>query len=91
MSQASLSSDGAGEILEQARQSPGNVRFRDLTRLVEALGYVLARQRGSHRIFRHASRPDLPIVNLQADGSTAKPHQVRQVLRLIDEHKLEVR
>jgi len=82
---------GAAEILEQARQSPGNVRFRDLVRLVEAVGYVQDRQRGSHRIFRHRSRRELPIVNLQADGATAKPYQVRQVLRLIDEHKLEVR
>ena len=78
------------EILEQARRSVGNVRFRDLVKLVEAVGYTKARQRGSHHIFCHRSRTALPIVNLQSDGATAKPYQVRQVLRLIDEYKLEV-
>jgi predicted RNA binding protein YcfA (HicA-like mRNA interferase family) len=78
------------EILEQARRSPANVRFRDLRRLVEAIGYRLRRQKGSHHVFTHAVRPELPIVNLQNDGATAKVYQVRQVVRLIDEHKLEV-
>jgi predicted RNA binding protein YcfA (HicA-like mRNA interferase family) len=78
------------ELLEWARQNAASVDFRDLVRLVEALGYMLDRQRGSHRIFRHARR-DLPIINLQSDGKTAKPYQVRQVLRLVDEHGLEVK
>ena len=79
------------EILEQAWRSPANVRFRDLCRLVEAMGYVLKRQKGSHHVFAHAARPELPMVNLQSDGTTAKVYQVRQVVRLIDEYKLEVK
>jgi predicted RNA binding protein YcfA (HicA-like mRNA interferase family) len=81
----------ATDILEQARRSQASVRFSDLVKLVEAAGYNRVRQRGSHIIFAHGSRKDLPIVNLQADGPTAKPYQVRQVLRIIDENKLEVR
>ena len=79
------------EILEQARRSPAIVRFRDLCRLVEAIGYVSRRQKGSHHVFTHVARPGLPIVNLQSDGATAKVYQVRQAVRLIDEHKLEVK
>jgi predicted RNA binding protein YcfA (HicA-like mRNA interferase family) len=79
------------EILAQARRSPANVRFRDLCRLAEAIGYVLRRQKGSHHVFTHAARPELPIVNLQNDGATAKMYQVRQIVRLIDEHKVEVK
>lgn len=70
--------------------SPANVRFADLRRLVEATGYVHRRQKGSHHVFMHKTQPELPIVNLQADGSNAKVYQVRQVLRLIEEHNLEV-
>ena len=80
----------ASEILEQARRSPANVRFQDLCKLFEALGYVKRRQVGSHRAFTHPRRPELPMVNLQSDGATAKPYQVRQILRLIEEHNLEV-
>ena len=79
------------EILEQARRSQANVRFNDLRKLVEAVGYVHRRQKGSHHVFTHAARPALPLVNLQSDGGKAKPYQVRQVIGLIDEHKLEVR
>lgn len=78
------------EILEQARRGQANVKFRDLRRLVEAAGYVLRRQKGSHLVFTHGARPELPMVNLQSDGANAKPYQVRQVLRLFDENKLEV-
>jgi hypothetical protein len=31
------------------------------------------------------------MINLQSDGATAKPYQVRQALRLIEENNLEVR
>ena len=78
------------EILEQARRSQANVKFKDLRKVVEAVGYVHRRQKGSHHVFTHATRPELPMVNLQAEGANAKPYQVRQVLRLIEEHKLEV-
>ncbi|HEX3696645.1 MAG TPA: type II toxin-antitoxin system HicA family toxin [Polyangia bacterium] len=78
------------ETLEQARRSQANIRFRDLCKLVEAIGDVERRQSGSHRVFTHQKRTALPMINLQSDGATAKPYQVRQVLRLIDEHNLEV-
>jgi hypothetical protein len=81
----------AVDVLEQARRSPAGLRFRDLCRLVEAIGYLLRRQKGSHHVFTHATRAELPMINLLADGATAKPYQVRQVVRLIDEHNLEVR
>jgi hypothetical protein len=81
----------AVEILEQARRGPANVRFADLRRLVEAIGYTLRRQKGSHQVFTHAARPSLPMINLQSDGATAKPYQVRQVVRIIEENSLEVK
>jgi predicted RNA binding protein YcfA (HicA-like mRNA interferase family) len=78
------------KLLEDARRSQPNIRFADLCRLIERLGYIERRQVGSHRIFRHATRHDLPLVNLQAIGGKAKPYQVRQVLTLIDTYGLEV-
>ena len=81
----------AADILEPARRSVGNVRFSDLRRPVEAIGYRLRRRAGSHHVYTHAARPDLPMINLQDDKGKAKAYQVRQVVRLIDEHKLEVK
>ncbi len=63
-----------------------NVRFVDLTRLVEACGFELVRVSGSHHIFAHADIPSL--INLQEVGGTAKPYQVRQVLRVLERYDL---
>ena len=79
------------DILEQARRSATNLRFSELHRLVEAIGYQLRRRKGSHHVFTHGVRPELPMINLQDDSGKAKAYQVRQVLRLVDEHKLEVK
>ena len=64
--------------------------FDDLCGLLEHVGFVLRRTAGSHRIYRHATRPALPLMNLQrAAGGKAKPYQVRQVLEVIEVNGLE--
>jgi hypothetical protein len=80
------------DLVESARASPTNVRFRDLCGLLARIGYALDRKRGSHLIYRHSWRRDLPLVNLQeGQAGKAKPYQVRQVVGLIDAYKLEVK
>jgi predicted RNA binding protein YcfA (HicA-like mRNA interferase family) len=81
---------GSGSLLERTRESPTEVRWSDLLRLVEALGFVLCRRCGAHHIYSHATRRELPLLSLQSGGTRAKPYRVRQVLRLIEEHNLEV-
>jgi hypothetical protein len=87
-SDISIPDGKVSEILEAARRNPVGLQLADLIRLLEALGFEHRRTSGSHRIFRAAG---LPLVNLQDDGGgMAKTYQVRQVLRLIEEHGLEV-
>jgi predicted RNA binding protein YcfA (HicA-like mRNA interferase family) len=65
-----------------------NVRFADLQRLLEALGFVEERIRGSHHTYRH---PALRAkVNLQPLQGQAKPYQVRQVADLAARYSLSV-
>ena len=59
-----------------------------MTRLLESLGFRLARVSGSHHIFTHASVPEL--MNLQEKDGKCKPYQVRQVLGLIDRYNLRI-
>jgi len=79
---------GPEDILDAARRNPRNVRFTDLVRLLKSLGFELRRTAGSHHIYKAAG---LPLVNLQEVGGKAKPYQVRQVLALVDQYKLEVK
>ena len=61
-------------------------RFDDLRLFLLRLGFV-ERVRGSHHIFRKAGVRER--VNLQSDGSHAKPYQVRQVRQVVLRHQLE--
>ncbi len=79
---------GAKKTLDEARAGSSNLRFRDMTRLVEGFGFRLARVSGSHHIFTHPSIPEL--INLQSVRGKCKPYQVRQVLDFVDRYNLKL-
>ena len=59
-----------------------------LAGLAEQAGFVLKRVKGSHHIYFH---PTAGMLNLQKDrDGKAKPYQVKQLLDMIDAHRLEV-
>ncbi len=78
----------ARKVLEKARSGSRNIAFRDLVSLVEAIGFVKRRTRGSHHLFKHPQVPEL--VNLQSDKGKAIPYQIDQVLRIIDTYRLDI-
>jgi hypothetical protein len=70
------------KTLEQVLRgtADANIAFADLCGLLRHLGFD-ERIRGSHHIF---TREDIAeILNLQPNGSKAKPYQVRQVRDVI--------
>ena len=74
------------KVLEKILGRSRNVRFADMRGLVEAFGFTLTRVSVSHHIFAH---PDVPVlVNLQEVGGQAKPYQIRQFLKLVEEYNL---
>jgi len=77
----------AEKLYRKARESRGrNIHFHDLCSLAEAAGFRFDRQRGAHRIYKH---DDLDVIlNFQENRGEAVPYQVRQLLDLIDEHRL---
>ena len=76
----------ARKVLEKILGGSRNVRFADMRGLVEAFGFAPARVSGSHHIFTH---PDVPeLVNLQEVGGQAKPYQIRQFLKLVEEYNI---
>ena len=62
-----------------------NIDFDDLRGVLLSLGF-LARSKGSHHIFFKPGVEEL--INLQRDGSIAKPYQVRQVRTIIQRNNL---
>ena len=64
------------KALKKLLSGSKNVRFTELTTVVNAFGFDLARVRGSHHLFEHPAIPE--ILNLQDCGGQAKPYQVKQ-------------
>lgn len=62
------------------------IRFDELCALLEALHFE-KRTKGSHHLFRKAGVKE--HINLQRDGSHAKPYQVKQVRSVLLRYKLE--
>ncbi len=78
---------GKRDLRTLARMREGGVvSFRDLLHLIEAAGFSLRRQRGSHRVYKH------PLVSgalvVQPTGADAKKYQIQQVLDMLDEARL---
>ena len=57
--------------------------------LAESFGFELVRVRGRHHILSHREIPEL--VNLQNVEGKAKPYQVKQLLRLVEQYRLEMK
>lgn len=65
--------------------SDAGIRFADLRALLLRLGFA-ERIKGSHHIFTRDGVAE--ILNLQPNGSMAKPYQVKQVRRVLVHYKL---
>jgi hypothetical protein len=76
------------KVLERllSGRADANIRFDDLRNLLARLGFE-ERSRGSHHVFIREGVQDL--INLQREGSMAKPYQVRQVRGVITKYRLD--
>ena len=67
-------------------RSYNNIRFNDFAKLIIDLGFVLRRQRGSHRIYKHPTLNE--SMNIQPDDNMAKAYQVEQLREIIIRYNL---
>ena len=65
--------------------SDANIAFGDLCYLLKRRGFSM-RVSGSHHIFSREGVVER--INLQRDGSHAKPYQVKQVRKVLTQYKL---
>lgn len=74
------------KLLKKLLTGSKNIGFDEFVGLVLAFGFRLDRVSGSHHIFVH---PEVfEHLNLQSIHGQAKPYQVRQFLRIIEEYDL---
>ena len=74
------------KLLAEAQESPANFRFNDLISLAKMFGFEERRQKGSHIIMVNPVHG--LFMNFQNQKGKAKPYQVRQLLKAIDENDM---
>ncbi|MFA6978245.1 MAG: type II toxin-antitoxin system HicA family toxin [Ignavibacteriaceae bacterium] len=75
-------------LIEQivSGRADANISFNDMCNLLIHFGFEM-RVSGSHHIFRKTGIEEK--INLQKNGSKAKPYQVKQVRQMILKYKIE--
>ncbi len=64
-----------------------NIKFRDLQKLLETLGFE-HRIKGDHFIYFYSKLPE--NINIQPYGNMAKPYQVKQVRNYLAKYHLGI-
>ena len=76
------------KLLQKLLAGSKNIRFSEATAIAKAFGFQLDRISGSHHIFIH---PDISaLINLQDVGGKAKPYQIKQLLKIIEQYDLQM-
>lgn len=78
----------ARKTLQKILAGSKNVRFEEMKSLVIAFGFRQVRVSGSHHIFNHSTVKEL--VNLQEVHGQAKPYQIRQFIKLVEQYNLQL-
>jgi len=74
------------ELYESLKRNPKNIRFDEICRAAEIFGFTFRGGKGSHRIYVRPGVRDL--LNFQNAKGKTKPYQVKQFLRLVEQHRL---
>lgn len=77
------------KLLEKVLSGSKNIRFDEFVVLLIGFGFELKRIKGSHHLFKHPSVSALLSIQ-PTDSGQAKPYQVRQFLKLVEEFSLRL-
>jgi predicted RNA binding protein YcfA (HicA-like mRNA interferase family) len=72
------------QLLDKMRNSPANIRFSDVERLLRYEGFVLFNQRGSHCTYHRADGRLLTIVRPHGRRKTCHPNDIRKLLEALE-------
>jgi hypothetical protein len=77
------------KLFDKTVNNPADVRFSDICGIAEAFGFERQGGKGSHEIFAQDGIDEL--LNFQNVNGKVKAYQVRQFLKLVEDHGLKIR
>jgi predicted RNA binding protein YcfA (HicA-like mRNA interferase family) len=72
--------------IEKIQNNPAGVRFQEICRLAEQLGFTKRGGKGSHIVYEKDGVGE--ILTFQDRKGMTKPYQVKQLLAVIDKYQL---
>lgn len=76
-------------LFAKLKNNPQDVRFDEIYKLAEAFGFRYKGGKGSHKMYSKKGIPE--ILNFQNVRGKAKPYQVKQFLKLIEDYNLTMK
>ena len=76
------------KLRRKLAENPRGIRFAELVRVLQSMGYVEVRSRGSHHVFRPTGPgPSLLLVKPHAGRAFCAEVDVKRVLALLEEQE----
>jgi hypothetical protein len=68
------------------KENPKNIRFEEFCNIIISFRFLFKGGKGSHRVF---AREGIPVImTIQNYEGKAKPYQVRQFCKIIEQYRL---
>jgi len=77
------------KLFDRIKNNLQNVRFDEICKLAEAFGFNYKGGKGSHR--GYSKKGVIEILNFQNVHGMAKPYQVRQFLKIVEDYNLTMK
>jgi hypothetical protein len=74
------------KLIEKIQYNPAGVRFQEICRLAEQMGFPKRGGKGSHIVYEKDGVDE--ILTFQDRKGMAKPYQVKQLLAVIEKYRL---
>lgn len=77
------------KLFDKVKNNPQDIRFDEICKLAEIFGFRYKGGKGSHKVY--SKKGITEILNFQNVRGKAKPYQVKQFLKIIEEHNLTIK
>ncbi|NCO83731.1 MAG: hypothetical protein COZ31_11655 [Nitrospirae bacterium CG_4_10_14_3_um_filter_44_29] len=77
------------KLFDRIKNNLQNVRFDEICKMAEAFGFKYKGGKGSHRVY--SKKGVIEILNFQNVHGMAKPYQVRQFLKIVEDYNLTMK
>ena len=77
------------KLFAKIKNNPQDIRFDEICKIAEVFGFKYKGGKGSHKVYSRKGIPE--ILNFQNVRGKAKPYQVKQFLKLIEDYNLTIK